>query len=116
MFAEPQNITISAGSRVTTRVLTGSEVGRFIAPERDTVIEVSHSAKNRLRSVVKLQTKKFSADPTVPAVRDQVIQLTINRPNVGFSEAETLADVKGLLSWLSAGTDANLKKFIGGEN
>lgn len=117
MFAEPQTITINAGSRSAARVLTGTEVGRFIAPERDVVIEIAHNTKNRIRSVVKLQEKKFSDDPsTAPAVLDQTVSLTINKPQAGFSEAETLVAVKGFIAWLGASSDANLKKFIGGEN
>lgn len=118
MFADPQTITINAGARTAPRVLTGSEVGRFVSPEQDAIIEVEHLNKGRRRSVVRLVEKKLATDPltSINSQVNQSISLSINRPNVGFTEAEVLVTVKALLTWLSAGTDANLKKLIGGEN
>jgi hypothetical protein len=44
------------------------------------------------------------------------VSLNINRPSDGFTDADLLAQVKGFIGWLTASTDANLKKIIAGEN
>jgi len=44
------------------------------------------------------------------------VSLTINRPLEGYSDTEIEKIVVGFIAWLQAGTNANLKKIIAGEN
>lgn len=118
MLADPQSITTSAGAKSANRVLTGTALGRFSAGDGTTVVEVQTDPGKRIRTVARLIENKIAPDPLTTANTrvGQTIALTINRPLDGFSEAEVLASVKGFIGWLTAATDANLKKIIAGEN
>lgn len=118
MLADPQNITPSVGAKVANRTLTGTSLGRFVAGDGSVQLEVQTEPGKRIRSVARLVENKISADPlTATNVRvGQTIALTINRPLDGFSEADVLTSVKAFITWLTASTDANLKKIIAGEN
>lgn len=118
MLSEPQSITTSAGAKSASRVLTGSTLGRFTTGNADTVLEVQTAPGARIRTVARLIENKISPDPltAIQSRVGQTIALTINRPSDGFSEADVLASVKGFIGWLTANTDANLKKIIAGEN
>lgn len=118
MLAEPQSITTSAGAKTANRQLTGTSLGRFLASDGSTTLEVQTAPGQRIRTVARLVENKISPDPLTSVNQrvGQTIALTINRPMDGFTEAEVLATVKGFIGWLTAGSDANLKKIIGGEN
>lgn len=120
MLIDPQSITIGSGSAVTLpRILTGSDLGRFLSADANLKLEVQTTRGARTRTVARLVQQKVVADPLVGTVNVRVgdtVALTINRPASGFSDEEILAQVKGFISWLTAGTDANLKKVIAGEN
>lgn len=118
MLAETQSITTSGGAKTANRYLTGTDLGRFASSDGTAVIEVQSSRGARVRTVARLIENKVAADP-LTAVNQRVgqtIALTINHPVDGFSEADILASVKGFIGWLSATSDANLKKIIAGEN
>jgi len=67
--------------------------------------------------MVRLDTKKMSSDPFVPANSREVSQsvyLVVDEPEDGaFTNAELLASAKGLIAWLS---DANVTKVLAGES
>lgn len=118
MLADPQNITTSAGAKVAPRVLTGTSLGRFSAGDGTTVVEVQTAFGPRVRTVARVIENKVSPDP-LTAINQRVgqtIALTINRPQDGFTEAEVIASVTGFIGWLTANTNANLKKIVAGEN
>lgn len=119
MLAESQSITLSIGAQTANRYLTGTSLGQFIAGAGVAKIEVDHgTTKSRVRSVARVVENKIAPDPltAVQGRVGQTIALTINRPMDGFSDADVLASVKGFIAWLTASTDANLKKIIAGEN
>lgn len=118
MLADPQSITIDSAAISLPRVLTGTEVGSFVGP--NTELTVASTAKNgRVRTVARLNQSKVTTDPLVGSTNifvNDSVALTINRPVSGYSDAEVLAQVKGFIAWLTASTDANLKKIIAKEN
>lgn len=118
MLADPQNITPSVGAKVANRTLTGTDLGRFAAGDGSVALEVQTAPGARIRTVARLIENKIASDPLTSANTryGQTIALTINRPMDGFNEAEVLTSVKAFITWLTAGTDANLKKIIAGEN
>lgn len=119
MLADPQSLTLSQGAKTAARVLTGTTRGRFVAPDGTATLEVeTDGTANRQRTIVRVVDQKVAADP-LTAVMQKVsasATLTINRPLATFTEAEIVSLVAGLTTWLTAGTNANLKKVIGGEN
>lgn len=118
MLADPQSITIDGDAITLPRVLTGTREGKF--ETFNAGISVETTAKNsRIRTVARFDQTKVTADPlvsTTNVVVNDSIALTINRPASGFSDDEVLKQVVGFIAWLTAGTNANLKKVIGGEN
>lgn len=118
MLADPQTISPSVGSRTANRQLTGTDLGRFITSDASVTLEVQTAPGKRIRTVARLVENKISPDPltAINARVGQTIALTINRPSDGFSEADVLTSVKAFLTWLTASSDANLKKIIAGEN
>jgi hypothetical protein len=45
-----------------------------------------------------------------------MVSITIDRPQVGVTDAEIEKDLLALIGWLTANTNANLKKLVAGEN
>lgn len=119
MLSEPQSITLGrAGAQSASRVLNGTAKGEFVSPNGAARLEVQTTGGSRIRTVARVIENAIATDPlsSVQTRVGQTIALTINRPMDGFSEAEVLASVKGFIAWLSASSDANLKKIIAGEN
>lgn len=118
MLADPQTITLNNGAKTANRVLTGTALGSFRTADGSATIEVETALGKRIRTVARVVESRVSPDPLtgINQLEGQTIALTINRPVDGFTEAEVLASVKGFIGWLTATSDANLKKIIGGEN
>lgn len=118
MLADPQVVTIDGSAITLPRTLTGTAVGKFAT--FNTELTSESTVKNgRIRSVTRLSQVKVTADPlisTTNVVVNDSISLTINRPTQGFSDDDVLKQVVGFLNWLTASTNANLKKIIAGEN
>lgn len=117
-LADPQSITI--GSAVSLpRTLTGSTQAEYTNADGSIGLLVSHQVKNgRRRTLVKANRKKVSTDPLTDVKSEigSVINISIDRPNVGFTEAELIELVTGATTWMTAGTNANLKKVLGLES
>lgn len=118
MFSDPQIVKIDTVDISLPRVLTGTPQGAFVSQNGTTDLSVETKRGNVVRHVVRLTQRKVTQDPlttTNVAVFDQ-IELRINRPKDGFLDAEVEKQVLGLVTWLTASTNANLKKLIAGEN
>lgn len=118
MLTDPQTLIVGSVTTTLPRQLTGTDLGRFVGPMSRIEVQTS-STKGRVRTVVRLAQEKVTADPLVSSVNvvvSDTIALTINRPLKGYSDEDILAQVKGLIAWLNAGTDKVLKQIIAGEN
>lgn len=119
MLADPQSITIDGTAHSLPRVLTGTELGRFVSADAATSLEIETQSKGRRRTVARLRIRKVTSDPLVSTTNvrvDDTVALTINRPIDGFSDSEIEKQVAGFITWLTASSNANLKKIIAGEN
>jgi hypothetical protein len=119
-LANDQTVTVGSDTIALARVFTGKAEGRFVSANGDTAIDISPTVSNgRSHRAVRFSQKKTTADPLVGSVNIRVndyVSLNINRPQDGYTDADVLAQVKAFIGWLTAGTDANLKKIIAGEN
>lgn len=119
-FADPQSVTVDGTAVSLNRVFTGKPDGQFVSSDSAYKIElVSSNSKSRISRTARLYNTKTTADPLVGSVNVRVgdmVSLTINRPIDGYSDDEILKQVTGFIAWLQAGTNANLKKLIAGEN
>lgn len=118
-LADPQTVTISGTGNTLNRVGTGNNEGAFSKDDTNVRMNVRHSYAKRNRSVVQLVHRKVAADPLVTAQNLQY-QMTINvsfdRPPVGYTPAEVKAIWDGFIANLSASSGANITKILGGES
>lgn len=119
-FSDPQTITINAVAIPLNRVNTGSTVGKFVATDGQTRIELDPKNGKRLSRVARLYQQKTTADPLVASTNVRVgdmLSFTVNLPaEGGYTEADVLLQAAGFIAWLTASSNANLKKLIAGEN
>lgn len=119
-YSDPQSVTINSIAIPLPRTLTGTTVGQFVSADRNTTLTVDpRSTAKRRRNTVRLNQQKVTADPLVSTTNVRVgdmVSFTIDRPFEGYSDAEVLLQASGLIAWLTAGTNANLKSLIAGEN
>lgn len=118
-FSDPQSITIDGTAISLPRLSTGTKKGLFAASDNSTRIEVDPRSGNRLSTSARLYQNKVVTDPLVTTtniVVGDMVSLTINRPLAGYSDDDIVKQVTGFISWLTAGTNANLKKLIAGES
>jgi len=117
-LADPQTMTV--GSAVTLpRTVTDNTAATYTSADGAVSLLVSHQAKNgRRRSLIKGSRKKVSTDPLTDVKSEigSVINISIDRPAVGFTEAELLELISGVFGWGTASTNANLKKVLGLES
>lgn len=118
-IAEPQTITISGTGNTLNRVGTGLNEGALAKDDGNLRMEIRHSYAKRNRSVIKLTHRKVAADPLVTAQNLQYsmgINVSFDRPPVGYTPAEVKAIWDGFIANLSASSGANIVKVLGGES
>jgi hypothetical protein len=117
LLTEPQTVTIGANAR--TLVKTESDKTRSVFTDRANGVrlEVSQSAGNRYRSLSKLTLTKVVTNPISGLLSEDSVtaHLVIDRPRVGFTEAEVKDVVVAALGWHTASTNANTTKVVAGE-
>ncbi len=117
MLPEPQTVTIGANAR--TLVKTESDKTRSVFTDRANGVrlEVSQSAGARYRTLTKLTLTKVVTNPLTGLLAEDSVtaHLVIDRPRVGFTEAEVKEVVLAELGWHTASTNANATKVIAGE-
>ncbi len=118
-FTDPQTITVDAVAYSLPRVLDKSGMGRFVSADGTYTLELAPTnGKTKVR-VLRLRHSKVASDPLVATTNVRVsdlISLTVIRPLDGYSDAEVVKQIKGLIALLTASTDAALIKFVAGEN
>lgn len=116
-FADP--ITINDGTaRTLARTGFTANGGSFRSADGLYNVTVSHSYGKRNRTVARLDVTKVAADPLLAGVNVQASMsayLVIDAPVTGFSSAEQVSEAAALCTWLTASTNAQLVKLVGGE-
>lgn len=118
-LADPQSVTINSVAISLPRVSTGASASVYSSNDSMTKVSVSHQNGKRNRHVVRLDTRKVSADPLNTALNleySESVYLVIDVPRVGYTVAQTKLDVDGFLAMLTAGSGALITKMLGGEN
>lgn len=119
MFSDPQSVTINAVAQSLPRTGVGDHTASYTKDDETITLNVSHTAtsRGRVRRLVRLDVNKIASDPFVANTSRKVSSsyyVVIDEPSDGaFSNAELLANAKGLVGWMS---DANLTKVIAGES
>ncbi len=117
-LADPQSMTVGTLQSLP-RTTTGSTQAEYSTADGTLKLLVSHQqTKGRRRSLVKSNRSKVSTN-VLTDVKSEIsagINISIDRPAVGFTETELIELVTGAFGWLTAGTNANLKKVLGLES
>jgi len=99
-------------SLVVSRVNTGNYSGEYMASDGNFALTISHTRKNRDRSMMRLDFKKTLPDPIIPSQNVEVgmaAYIVIDRPPVGFAKSDVDGVVKTVIGTLLDGD--NLDKF-----
>ncbi len=121
-FSDPQSVTL--GSAISLpRITTGANNADYKSADGGTTLSILHSrytrrGEARIKSLVKVTRRKISTDvlTDLKSYIEAPINITIDRPEVGFTEAELLELVTGSSTWLTASTNANAKKILATES
>lgn len=119
MFADPQSVTINGTATSLPRVGNGPSSAGYQSVDGLVRELVSHQDGKRFRRLIKLSQDKISADALVPSQNSRSsmsVQLVIDHPKNGFTNAEVKYLVDALLAQLSATSGALITKVIGGES
>lgn len=118
-FADPLSVTIVGGAVSLPRVGAGLDSGKFSSADGLTKLSVSSSYGNRTRRLARLDLSKVAANPfdsTLNAKYSMSAYLVVDVPTVGYTLADEVTNTAGLLTFLTASTNAKLTQLLGGEN
>lgn len=119
MFTDPQSVTVSGTANSLPRTGSGVNAGAFATADGAMSLQIANQYGKRIRRSISIQSKKYASDPTNPTLNKPVnatVRLTVDQPLDGFSNADLTALVVGFLANLTASTNANIGKLLGGEN
>ncbi|DAD49944.1 TPA_asm: coat protein [ssRNA phage Zoerhiza.1_34] len=117
-YSDPQTITVAGNAKTLARTGSGIGNGVFADSTGEYNLTVSHAYGKRNRRTVRVTTKGFSSDPLTPSNNVPVsgsFYVVSDFPVQGISVADQEALAAALCAWLTASTNANLKKLLGGE-
>lgn len=118
MFADPQ--IVNNGTAVTLpRTGSGVDAGVFRSADGTVRLFINHEQKKRSRSRIRAEFSQISADPLVAGQSNEVsmsVTLVVDSPKQGFTPDQEQKNAAALLTLLTAGTNAKLIQFLGGES
>jgi len=119
-FADPQSLTIVGGVTSFPRTSSGVNSGGFTSADGYNKLNVgSQYGPQRVRRTARLDLAKVAANPfdsSVNARYSMSAYLVVDVPLVGYTTADIVTNTSGLLTWLTASTNAKLTQLMGGEN
>lgn len=117
-FADPQVLTIATVATNLPKIASLPTASKFATPDGTRTLSTSQqNTGKKSRALARLDTSKISTDVFDVKVKlDFGLYLVSQKPTVGFTEAELLAEWTMFRSWLEANSNANLKKLFGGES
>jgi len=118
-FADPQSVTIVGGASSLPRISSAENKGAFQSADGLNRLSISHAYGTRVRRTARLDLSKVAADPFESTVNQRYSMscyLVVDVPPVGYTTADIVTNSAGLLTWLTATTNAKLTQLMGGEN
>jgi len=118
MFTDPQSVTINAIAISLPRTSAGQNVGTLTSNDGATKLDIASTYGKRIRRTIALTVKKYSTDPTDSSRNIPVsatIRITVDQPLQGYTVADLQFAVLGLIGNLTASSNANIGKLLGGE-
>ncbi len=119
MFTDPQSVTISGTTISLPRTSSSLNSGSLTANDGATKLDIAHTYGKRVRRTIAITVKKYATDAANPSQNIPVsstIRLTVDHPVQGYTVADLQAAIVGFLGNLTASSNANIGKLLGGEN
>lgn len=118
-LVDPQSVKISGVTTSLPRVSTGDFKSTYESADGNTILKLSTTSSNRKRQVLRLDISKITSDPFIPAQNVEVSMSTyivIDRPPAGFTNAEALANVLGMMEILTKEESKVAVKLLASES
>lgn len=118
-LSDPQSVKISEEEISLPRVSSGDRKSTYESADGRTTLTLSTTENSRKRQVMRLDVSKITEDPFIPTQNTEVSMSTyivIDRPPVGYTNAEALAVVVGLLERGTASTNKVLGQLLASES
>jgi hypothetical protein len=121
-LADPQSITPTGGSAISMpRISSGALSGAFASADALTGLSVSHQVVSGgvVRHLFRIDQSKLVTDPFTPAnsrYAKAYAYLVVGQPSFGYSAAECIALAGGMMTGLTATSNALLTKVVGRES
>lgn len=118
-FTEPLSITVGGVTSDLPRTNVGDNSSVYSASDGLISLTASHNYAKRERRMLRVDTKKITADPFRPAENNEVSMsyyIVFDTPKVGYTDAEALAVYTGSQALFSATSNLMITKLLGGES
>lgn len=118
-FTDPQTVTINTVANTLPRVSTNGTTSSYKKDDGTVTLSASHSYGKRIRSTIRLDHSKIAPDPLISSTSikfSMSAYVVVDRPNVGYTNAEAKQIADALFAYLTASSGANVTKFLGGEH
>jgi hypothetical protein len=118
-FTDPLSVTISGSAISLPRISVGGDASEYSSGDGLTKVSASHNYGKRTRRLLRIDTKKLTADPFRPAENVEVSMsnyIVFDLPPAGYSAVEALAVYAGFKGLFTATSDAMIVKLLGGES
>lgn len=122
MFNDPQSMTLGGSAKSLARmgVANPDRLGKFRTADGAYEVQLrQNQTSKRFRREAVVTFTKNATDPFTAEVTQQSASLIVafDEPKVvSFTDAELVDCLTGLTTWLSASTNANALKLLGGES
>lgn len=119
MLSDPQSLTISGSAVSLARTATLPTGSVYSTPDSTTQFDITHTKGRRNRHQVRIKSDKIAADPLLASTNRRLsasVWMTVDVPPEGYTVAEQVALIAALAAWLTASTNANATKVVGGES
>jgi hypothetical protein len=119
MFTDPQSVTIDGTAISLPRVSAGVNVGALSSNDGATKLDIAHSYGKRVRRTMAITVKKYATDAANPSQNIPVsstVRITVDQPVQGYTVDELKAVIVGFFANLTASSNANIVRLLGGEN
>lgn len=119
-FTDPLSVTISGTTTPLPRTSVGENKSEYKSSDGQIVLSASHSyGKQRARRMLRIDTSKLGPDvfrDDQNVERSMSFYMVVDAPDDGYTAAEQLAVVTGLIALATASSNLMFTKLIGGES
>jgi len=118
-FNDPQSLTLAGAAVSLPRTSSADGSGAFTSNDGTAKLTVSNQYGKRIRRQARVSYSKVAPDPLIASQNIRYsasVYMVVDQPVTGFTVAELSDIVKAFSTWLSANTNANTTKLLGGEN